>query len=119
MNTTNKCLAGAVALLIASPAAASPTLLNCWLKDTDNTIVKIDTQFNEEGGTVSYSFPDFGRSYTVRAIFTPSQVSFGGFTVSRTDLSLKRANDTDIDRVENYPPYSYGRCVINKTPRAF
>lgn len=104
---------------LSVPAYAAPVFLKCSLNNTDNTLLKVDVQLNEEAGTVSYAFPDLGRAYTVRAIFTPTEVSFGSFFVSRTDLSFKRANGGALSRIANDPSVSYGKCEVNKTTRAF
>lgn len=111
-------LIGAASLFPAA-AQAAPVYLNCTLLNTDKTILKVDVQLNEAAGTVSYAFPDLGRAYTVRAIFTPGEVSFNDFYVSRTDLSFKRANTGDMALIAHDPPYSYGKCKLNKAPRAF
>ena len=65
----------AVVVMWAVPVAAAPVYLSCSVDSASGTPTKMDIQLNEPAGTVSYTFPDNGRSYTVRAIFAPAQVS--------------------------------------------
>ena len=104
----------------AAPAAASPVFLRCSLSNENNgAAFEVEVQMNEEAGTVSYAFPEVGRAYTVAAVFTTAEVSFNNFTVSRTSLAFKRSNDGDLSKIAGYPPYSYGTCSLDTSPRAF
>ncbi|MET4593970.1 MULTISPECIES: hypothetical protein [unclassified Sphingomonas] len=108
-----------LATSIAVPAVAQPVYLACSMTQPDGSVFQTNVQMNEDAGTVSYAFPDQGRAYTVKAIFTPTEVAFNAFTVSRTDLTFVRANTGDLARIGGMPPYSYGKCAVDKTPRAF
>lgn len=116
-----KLMLSSIALICCSTAAnASPVFLNCVLTTPRAGPLKIDIQLNEEGGTVGYTFPDNGRSYTVRGIFTPDHVSFMRFSVSRTDLTIQRRNDGQFDQsVYHLAPVDTGRCVMDSRKRAF
>ncbi len=109
----------AIAVCTASTAAhAKPVFLKClWDGRKD---ISMDVQLNEERGAASYAFPHTGRSFTVPAIFTADKVSFETFAINRKDLTFSSKNDTAFDRhVFKSPPYSYGKCTIDETERAF
>lgn len=100
-------------------AYAAPVYLKCQLDPgarggaggVDHaTSAPIDVTLNEEAGTVTYSFPTMGRSYTVRGIFTADRVEFNGFMVDRTNFAFQRVTLSTIDR---------GRCALVEIKRAF
>lgn len=109
----------AVALFLPSAATAAPVYLTCVLNTQNDGDLAVNVQLNEEGGTVSYTFPRNGNSFTVRAIFAPDKVSFRGFEISRTDLSIQRVNDGAFSRIRNDPMVDRGRCQIDQRNRAF
>ncbi len=114
-------LLAAVALMSVLPTAANaaPVYLSCVVNTQNDGDLAVDVQLNEDGGTASYSFPRNGNSFTVRAIFTPDKVSFRGFEISRTDLTIQRINDGAFNRIRNDPPSDRGRCQIDQRDRAF
>jgi hypothetical protein len=110
--------AGLALAVFSSAASAVPVMLNCELTQHDGPL-KIDVQLNEEAGTVSWTFPATGHSVTRPAIFTPDHVSFSAFSISRTDLSLQRVNDTVDQEYDHEAPVSYGKCSLDTRKRAF
>lgn len=118
MNDSLRMLALIGAASIAAPVQAAPVFLTCHMAQPDGEVFQADLQMNEEAGTVTYSFPDNGRTFTVRGFFTPAEVSFGRFTISRTDLTFKRNNEgllgSSADKAS-----SSGKCAIDQTQRAF
>lgn len=110
--------AGLALAVFSSAASAAPVMLNCELTQHDGPL-KIDVQLNEDAGTVSWSFPATGVSVTRAAIFTPDRVSFGSFSISRTDLTLQRVNDTVDQEYDHEAPVSYGKCSLDSRKRAF
>lgn len=108
------------ASLAASPAVAAPVMLHCVIDTQNDGPLQMEVQLNEQGGTVSYSFPQRGNSFTTRAIFAPDHVAFKSFVVSRTDLTIQRRNDGEFDqRVFRLPPVEYGKCSLDARKRAF
>lgn len=112
-------LAVALVGLVSTGANAAPVYLTCVLNAHVDGDIPINVQLNEEGGSASYTFPQSGRSFTVRAIFAPDKVSFGSFEISRTDLAISRINDDDFDRLAHRPPIDHGRCQIDRQSRVF
>ena len=112
-----------VALALAvfsSSASAAPVMLNCVIATQNDGPLQMNVQLNEEGGSVSYSFPHSGVSVTKGAIFAPDRVAFGSFVVSRTNLSVQRINNGEFDqRVFKLPPVEHGTCTIDTRKRAF
>jgi hypothetical protein len=98
------------ACTLSSAATAAPVYLSCVINSAVDGNFAMDIQLNEEAGTVSYTFPDNGRSFSMAALFAPDRVSFGGFQVSRTDLSIYRTNNGVVD---------HGTCKIDTRHRAF
>lgn len=108
------------AVLVSSGASAAPVMLNCTISTQNDGPLQIEVQLNEGGGTVSYSFPHSGRSVVKPAIFAPDRVSFGSFSVNRTDLTIQRINDGQFDQsVFKLPPVEFGRCTLDERERAF
>jgi hypothetical protein len=108
------------AILISSGASAAPVMLNCVIDTQNDGPLNIDLQLNEQAGTVSYSFPQRGNSFTTRAIFTPNHVAFGSFAISRTELTIQRKNDGEFDQpVFHLPPVENGKCGLDTRKRAF
>src|SRR5438270_12769781 len=111
------CVVALVAL--SSAANAAPVMLNCELTQEGGPLT-VNVQLNEAAGTVSYSLPATGVSVEKSAIFAPDHVSFGGFWVSRTDLTFKRINDGEYDQsIFHMPPVNYGNCALDTRKRAF
>ena len=105
--------------LVPCSAYAAPVYLKCQLDpgatggtggEDHATKAPIDVTLNEEAGTVTYSFPTMGRAYTVRGVFTASQVQFNGFSIDRTNFAFQRSTLGVIDR---------GRCSLAAVERAF
>ena len=105
------------AATVAAPAVAAPVFLNCEMAQPDGEMMQTKVQANEEGGTVTYTFPDNGRTYTLKGFFTPDTVKFGAFTINRKDLSFTRDNSGPF--MQPGHEMSYGKCVVDKTERAF
>lgn len=108
----------ALLAIAPSPAKATPVFLKCTLSSANEETL-IHVQLNEQGGTSSYTFPKFGRSLTVPAIFTPDEVVFNGFFIDRATLAFKRKNSGLVAEATHMPPYDHGSCQIDSVKRAF
>lgn len=100
-------------------AYAAPVYLKCQLDPGAKggaggqdfaTKAPMDVTLNEDAGTVTYAFPEMGRAYTARGIFTANKVEFNGFSVDRTNLAFQRVTLGVIDR---------GQCSLVEVKRAF
>ena len=100
-------------------AYAAPVYLRCQLDPSATggaggedfaTKAPMDVTLNEDAGTVTYTFPEMGRAYTVRGVFTVDKVEFNGFTVDRTNFMFQRNTLGIID---------HGRCALVEVKRAF
>ena len=109
-----------LAIILASvpcSAYAAPIYLKCQL-DQDVGKAPWDVTLNEEAGMVTYLFPDSGRAYTVRGVFTAEKVTFNGFTVDRTNFGFQR--DLSGLQASGRPPLiDRGRCTLATAKRAF
>jgi len=110
----------AIALAIVPySASAAPVYLKCQLDQDVGKKPAWDVTLNEDSGSVTYVFPDLGRAYTVRGIFTAQSVTFNGFTVDRTNLAFSRdLSDLTVPGATP-PPIDHGKCVIVTAKRAF
>ena len=109
----------ALAALSTSPAIAASVMLTCVIDTQNDGPLTMEVQLNEQAGTVSYSFPQRGNSFTTKAIFAPDHVAFRSFVVSRTDLTVQRRNDGQFDHVLRLPPVEHGKCSLDTRKRAF
>jgi hypothetical protein len=113
--------------LFSSAAEAAPVYLKCQLdpgalggaggRDMA-TQAPMDVTLNEDAGTVTYSFPQIGRAFTVPGVFTADKVSFNGFTVNRTNFAFQR-DMSDVQAPGMRPIIDSGRCKLADIKRAF
>lgn len=119
MNDLRLALAAVGLGCLAMPAHVAPVFLTCHMTQPSGEVFQADVQLNEEASTVTYSFPDNGRTFTVRGFFTPNEVTFGAFSISRADLTFSRVNNDAFSRMRGDPSRSAGKCVADKNPKAF
>lgn len=117
----------ALLLLPTAAAQAAPVYLKCQLDQgaqggagaRDLAMqAPIDVTLNEDTATVTYSFPQIGRAFTVRGVFTADKVSFNGFTVDRTNLAFQR-DMSDLQVPGRAPIIDRGECTLVHVKRAF
>ena len=127
MRTFGMVIAACALALIPHSAHATPVYLKCQL-DPGATggaggqdlaaQAPMDVTLNEEAGTVTYTFPQIGRAYTVRGVFTVDRVTFNGFTIDRTNLAFTR--DISASQAPGRAPVvDRGRCTLAQVERAF
>jgi len=113
--------------MFSSAVEAAPVYLKCQLDPGAQggaggrdmaTQAPMDVTLNEEAGTVTYSFPQIGRAFTVRGVFTADKVSFNGFTVDRTNFAFQR-DMSDLQASGRVPIIDHGRCTLVEVKRAF
>ena len=103
---------------VPTAASATPVMLNCVVNASDP--VTMSVQLNEDAGTVTYTFPDNGRTYRMAAFFAPDRVSFNSFSIDRKSLAIQRHNNGQFDQsVFKLPPVDTGKCVLDTQKRAF
>ena len=113
-----KFVAAIVLAFVPCSAYAAPVYLKCQLDQDVGKSPAWDVTLNEDAGTVTYLFPDSGRAYTVRGVFTAEKVTFNGFTVDRTNFGFER--DMSGLQVSGRPPMiDRGKCTIAVAKRAF
>jgi hypothetical protein len=106
-----------LALLSASPAAATPTYLSCAIVHAAGPVL-INITADEDNQLVTIKIPKTGYFERLSAIFSPITVSARGrggtkYEISRTDLSMTRGK-LGTAMVER------GMCKIDAPPnRAF
>lgn len=114
-----KHVAALALVCIPCSAYAAPVYLKCQLDQGSKggaggqdfaTKAPMDVTLNEDAGTVTYVFPEMGRAYTVRGVFTADKVEFNGFAVDRTNLAFQRDTLGIVDR---------GRCALVEVKHAF
>jgi hypothetical protein len=114
-------------LLVPAAAEAAPVYLKCQLDQGAQggagardlaTQAPMDVTLNEDAGSVTYSFPQIGRAFTVPGVFTADKVTFNGFSVDRTNLALQR-DMTDLQAPGRTPIVDRGKCTIVHMNRVF
>ena len=106
--------------LFPCAANAAPVYLKCQLDPGVGVATKtlMDVTLNEEAGTVTYSFSDIGRAFTVKGVFIVDKVSFNGFTVDRTNFAFQR-DMSALQAPGRAPIIDHGRCALAEVKRAF
>ncbi|MBP6362343.1 MAG: hypothetical protein KA233_00860 [Novosphingobium sp.] len=112
--------ASAVLAGIAMPSAASaaPVFLKCEMPNGPGKTLQMSVQLNEQGSTASYAFAN-GDTFRTAAIFTPNEVTFGTFSIDRSNLVIRRRNDGRLAQLSGLPPVSQGQCQVDRKERAF
>lgn len=77
----------------------------------------MNVTLNEESESVTYSFPDIERAFTVHGVFAADHVTFNGFTIDRTNLAFQR--DMSDLQVSGPPIIDRGKCTLVQVKRAF
>lgn len=104
--------------IVPHAALAAPVYLKCQLDQDAGKKPAWDVTLNEDEGMVTYSFPELGRAFTVRGVFTVNRVTFNGFTIDRTNLAFKR--DLSSIQAPGRPPViDVGKCTLVAIERAF
>jgi len=103
---------------VPSAANAAPIYLKCQLEQDVGKQAPWDVTLNEEAGTVTYSFPELGRAYTVPGVFTVDKVTFRGFAIDRTNFAFQR-DLSSLQAPGRAPIIDYGRCALAEVRRAF
>ena len=104
--------------LIPSVVTAAPVYLKCQLDEDVGKKSAWDVTLNEDVGNVTYSFPELGRAYTVRGVFTVNKVTFNGFTVDRTNFAFQR-DMSALQAPGRTPIVDNGKCALAVAKRAF
>jgi hypothetical protein len=119
MEDNMKYVAALVFAFASCSAHAAPIYLRCQLDPSakgaggaEDLVAKapMEVTLNEEAGTVTYTFPEVGRAYTVHGVFTADKVEFNGFAIDRTNFLFQRDTFGIID---------HGRCMLVEVKRAF
>lgn len=93
------------------PLLAALVYLHCSLNPgTQPDTAPMDVTLNEAEATVTYTFPNIGRTFIGPAAFGASDVSFNGFRIDRNDLTYSRTMLSKVDR---------GQCAIVQPGKAF
>lgn len=101
-------------LLVASPAAAAPTYLQCNFPG--NSAILMVTA-DEANSAVTVSLPSTGHTEKMPAAFTASELRFQNnmlsYVISRTDLAINRT-------IKMIKSTDTGQCKVETAPkRAF
>ena len=109
----------AIAIAVIPCAAnAAPVYLQCQLTQDVGQKAPWDVTLNEEAGTVTYTFPELGRAYTVPGVFTAGKVTFRSFTINRTNFAFLR-DLSSLQAPDRAALIDHGRCALAEVKRAF
>lgn len=120
-------IAAIMLFLLPAAAEATPVYLKCRLNATaqggagpGDLLIQapMDVTLNEDASTVTYSFPQIGRAFTVPGMFTADKVAFNGFTVDRTNLAFQR-DMSGLRAPGRTPLIDRGECTLVHASRAF
>lgn len=127
MRTVGLGIAALTLAFVPHSAGATPVYLKCQLDrgavggaggEDLAAQAPMDVTLNEGAGTVTYTFPQIGRAYTVRGAFTVDRVTFNGFTIDRTNLAFTR-DMSALQAPGRAPIVDRGRCSLAEVKRAF